>query len=131
MEKSEYEYIHNVIDSFKNCLRRGNVPLITYRESICSKDGEIVFACDFVRLNEDGQWTLDVVPLSPFYAPEVKAVASLPSCFSYASLIYNLGFWLRDRFNTVEKTNVSHLRVIQCYERCLYKEPSNRILSFV
>ena len=131
MERSEYEYIQSVITSFKSCLRRGSVPLITSRESICSKDGEIVFACDFVTLNENGQWTLDVVPLSPFFAPEVKAVASLPSSFSYTSLVHNLGYWLRDRVNAVESSNISYLCVIQCYERCLDQEPSNRILSFV
>ena len=131
MDSKEYEYIHNVICSFQNCLRKGSVPVITARESVGSTDDEITFACDFVTLSDSGEWTLSTVPLSPFFAPEVRTVSSLPSRFSYASLIYNLGYWLQDRFKTIDISNVSYLRVIQCYQRCLKSEPGDRILSFV
>ena len=131
MDRFHYEQIQSLVISFRKCLLSGTVPLIINKDCIDCEDDEQPFKASCVSVDSFGMWSLQYVPTSPYFAPEVKASSSLPAKFNVNSLIYNFGYWLMDTYSSKITDDVSWKCLINCYERCMIEKVEDRILYFM
>ena len=131
MDRLHYEQIQNLVINFRKCILSGTVPLIINSDCVDCEDNNQPFKSNCVSVDSFGMWSLQYVPTSPYFSPEVKASTSLPAKFNVNSLLYNFGYWLMDKYSSKITDDVSWKCLINCYERCMIEDVEDRILYFM